>query len=169
MSHADENDIKPGEVKNTAKSRLWLLAAASVPSAFAICAILAVGGCGFIRSDNMNQAIRRGDIGAVRKALDTGVRVNGRGMHALMPLMVAAEFGRLDICRMLVERGADVNGHNDSSSVLMAAAGSQNEELVRFLLKAGAGRSWSNSIGQTAESQSRQRGSTNIAELVKIR
>jgi len=68
---------------------------------------------------------------------------------------------------LLIEQGADVNGHNDSASVLMMAGGSRNEEVVRFILKSGADKSWTNAIGQTAESQARQCGLTNIAELVK--
>jgi len=132
------------------------------------CLLLSFAGCHFFRSDNLNQAIVRGDTDAVRKALASGVNVNGRGMHAMTPLMKAAGVGRLDYCKLLIERGADVNGHNDSASVLMMAAGSGNEEVVRFILKSGADKSWTNAIGQTAESQARQRGLTNIAALVKV-
>jgi ankyrin repeat protein len=132
------------------------------------CVLLTAGGCQFIRSDNLNQAIVRGETEAVRKAITRGVSVNGRGMHAITPLMAAAGAGRLEICELLVKHGADVNGHNDSASVLMMAAGSRNEEVVRFILKSGADKSWTNAIGQTAEFQARQRGLTNIVALVKV-
>ena len=133
------------------------------------CLLLAVGGCLFIRNDNLNQAIVRGETEAVRKAIARGVNVNGRGMHAMTPLMTAAGVGRLDICELLVKDGADVNGHNDSASVLMMAAGSRNEEVVRFILKSGADKTWTNAIGQTAESQARQRGLTNLAALLEVK
>ena len=120
------------------------------------------------RSDNLNQAIARGDDKAIREAIARGVDVNGRGMHAVTPLMKAAGAGWLDICKLLVQHGADVNGHNDSGSVLMWAVSSGNEELVRFILKSGASKSWTNAIGQTAETAARQRGFTNIASLVKV-
>ena len=82
--------------------------------------------------------------------------------------MTAAGEGRLEICKLLIQHGADVNGHNDSGSVLMWAVNSGNEELVRFILKSGASKSWTNAIGQSAETLARQRGLTNIAELVKV-
>ena len=132
------------------------------------CLLLVASGCQFFRVDNLNQAIVRGDTEAVRKAIARGVNVNGRGMHAATPLLRAAGVGRLDICELLVKHGADVNGHNDSASVLMMAAGSRNEEVVRFILKSGANKAWTNAIGQTAESQARQRGLTNIAALMKV-
>jgi len=132
------------------------------------CLLLVASGCQFFRVDNLNQAIAGGDTEAVRKAIARGVNVNGRGMHAATPLMWAARGGRLDYCELLVKHGADVNGHNDSSSVLMLAAGSRNEEVVRFILKSGADKSWTNAIGQTAEFQARQRGLTNIVALVKV-
>ena len=132
------------------------------------CALIAASGCRFARTDNLNQAIANGETGAVRRAVARGVDVNGRGMHAMTPLMTAAKAGRLDMCELLVRHGADVNGHNKSGSVLMWAVNSGNEELVRFILKSGAESSWSNALGGTAESLARQRGFTNIAALVKV-
>lgn len=59
---------------------------------FALCCgvLLAISGCNFIRNDNLNQAIARGETESVRKAIARGVDVNGRGMHAVTPLMTAA-------------------------------------------------------------------------------
>jgi ankyrin repeat protein len=131
-------------------------------------ALALICGCQFIRNDNLNQAIVRGETEVVRKAIASGAHVNGRGMHAITPLMAAAGAGHLEICKMLVMHGADVNGHNDSASVLMMAAGSRKEEVVRFILESGADKAWTNAIGQTAEEQARQRGLTNIEALVKI-
>ncbi len=130
--------------------------------------LIAASGCQFIRVDDLNQAIVGGETEAVRKAIARGVNVNGRGMHAMTPLMKAAEAGRLDYCELLVKHGADVNGHNDSGSVLMWAVNSGKEELVRFILNSGAERSWSNTLGNTAESIARQRGFTNIASIVAV-
>ena len=135
---------------------------------FVCCAVLIFAGWHFLRSDNLNQAIVRGDYEAVRTAIARGVDVNGRGMHAMTPLMKAAEAARLDICKLLVEHGADVNGHNDSGSVLMWAVASGNEEVVRLIVESGASRSWSNALGRTAEMQARQRGFTNIASIVRV-
>jgi ankyrin repeat protein len=131
-------------------------------------ALVVTTGCRFVRTDNLNQAIAKGEIEVVRTAIARGADVNGRGMHAMTPLMKAAEAGRLDICELLVRHGADVNGHNDSGSVLMWAVASGDEEVVRFILKSGAAKSWSNALGGTAETIPRERGFTNIAALVKM-
>jgi ankyrin repeat protein len=125
--------------------------------------------CDFVRDDELNQAIQRGDIESVHKKIDHGVDVNGRGMHAITPLMAAAKVGRLDICKLLVDHGADVNGHNDSGSVLMWAVESQNESLVRFILESGAENSWSNAVGDTAESLAQKKGLTNIIAILKTK
>jgi len=138
-------------------------------SFFGGCILLATTGCNFVRNDNLNQAIARGDTEAVRAALARGVDVNGRGMHAMTPLMTAAKAGQLDICELLVKHGADVNGHNDSGSVLMWAIESRNESAVGFILKAGADRSWTNALGATAESLAQQRGLTNIVAILKTK
>ena len=82
------------------------------------CTIVA-SGCNFVSTDNLNQAIATGETGTVQRVIARGVDVNGRGMHAMTPLMTAAKAGRIDICELLVGHGADVNGHNDSGSVLM--------------------------------------------------
>jgi ankyrin repeat protein len=132
------------------------------------CILLVFAGCRFFRSDNLNQAVVRGDYESVRNAIARGMDVNGRGMHAMTPLMKAAEVGRLDICKLLVQHGADANAHNESGSVLMWAVSSGNEELVHFIVKSGASKSWTNDMGQTAETMARQRGFTNIASIVKI-
>ncbi len=124
-------------------------------------------GCKFIRSDNLNQAIVRGEIESVRVAIVHGTDANGRGMHAVTPLMKAAGTGRLDICQLLVEHGANVNGHNGSGSVLMWAVHSENESLIRYLLKAGADKSWTNSTGQSAEGMARDAGLLSIASLLR--
>jgi ankyrin repeat protein len=131
------------------------------------CVLLAATGCHFVSSDNLNQAIASGETESVRNAIARGADVNGRGMHAMTPLMTASKAGRLDICKLLVARGADVSGHNESGSVLMWAVESRNEELVRFLLKSGADRAWTNALGRTAESLARQSGLTNLAALVR--
>jgi len=128
--------------------------------------ILLAAGCSFLRTEKLNQAIATGDMFTVQRALDRGVDVNGRGMHNMTPLMKAAEAGRVDLCKLLLTHGADPNGHNDSGSVLMWAVSSGNVALTRLLVDAGASRSWTNMLGQTAESIAVQRAFTDIVPIV---
>ena len=53
-------------------------------------------------------------------------------------MAAAARAGHLALCKLLVERGASLNGTSDSSTPLKAAVGVNREAVVRFLLESGA-------------------------------
>jgi ankyrin repeat protein len=58
------------------------------------------------------------------------------------PLLFAAESGNLELAKLLVERGADVNAKSDDGlTVLSYAYNSNNKELVKFLKEHGAKKS----------------------------
>ena len=105
-------------------------------------------GC-FVKKEELNQAVARGDEASVKDYLARGWDVNGRGMHGMMPLMIAAKTGRTNMLSLLIEKGADVNSHNDS---------------VRLLLQAGPDHTWTNVLGETAEVFALQNGHTNMAK-----
>src|SRR5688572_22871099 len=107
-------------------------------------------GC-FVKKEELNQAVARGDEASVKDYLARGWDVNGRGMHGMMPLMIAAKTGRTNMLSLLIEKGADVNSHNDSANALMWAISSGNEDSVRLLLQAGPDLTWTNVLGETAE------------------
>src|ERR687896_2595045 len=55
------------------------------------------------------EAARSGDRARVAQLLDAGVDVNTRARYDATALMFAADKGHLDVVRLLVERGADLN------------------------------------------------------------
>ena len=59
--------------------------------------------------DALLDAARTGDRARVVALLDSGVDVNAVTRYGVSALGFAAERGHLDIVRLLVERGADVN------------------------------------------------------------
>ena len=59
--------------------------------------------------DALLDAARRGDLAAVRTALDTGIPVSATNKYGVSALGFAAERGHFALVRLLVERGADVN------------------------------------------------------------
>ena len=62
---------------------------------------------------NLHDAAKRGDVDAVRRALDTpGVEVDVRDGWNSTPLIAAALRGHEDVVGMLLGRGAEVNAHN---------------------------------------------------------
>jgi ankyrin repeat protein len=84
-----------------------------------------------------------GDLVAVRSMLNTDPsRVRTARPNDRLPLSAAAEFGHLEIVRLLLERGANPTWPDvhDSSrgAALHAAARAGNLEMVELLLKHGA-------------------------------
>lgn len=65
-----------------------------------------------------------------------GVEVNRRSSFGKTPLIAAAKAGNLDICRLLLERGALVNFQAlDDDTALIVAAEHGKLPIVQFLLK----------------------------------
>ena len=66
-------------------------------------------------------------------------------------LMLAAEYGFLDIARLLIEKGADINIKNkDGNTVLMIASKEGHIEIVNLLIEKGADINITNKDGNTA-------------------
>src|SRR5687768_2738793 len=83
------------------------------------------------------RAIERNDLAGVRRAVDDGADVDGKPdsqeHEGVSPLGAAAEFGRVEIARLLIDRGADVNLHDGwGMTALTAAAENDNETLIRL-------------------------------------
>ncbi|VFV31845.1 ankyrin repeat and mynd [Lynx pardinus] len=70
----------------------------------------------------------------------------------MTPLMHAAYKGKLDMCRLLLRHGADVNCHQHEHgyTALMFAALSGNKDITWVMLEAGAETDVVNSVGRTA-------------------
>jgi len=73
-----------------------------------IAAVLLVG-CGESSSELLIQAVRDGNIEAVKQHLDAGADVNAKGKYGRTPLHYAATRGLKKIIELLIARGADVN------------------------------------------------------------
>jgi hypothetical protein len=87
----------------------------------------------------LHQAIKRGDVVAVRHYLESGGSVSVASGHNWTLLTMAAHRGNSEIVRMFLDAGADPNEgwpDNDTPLVLAAIAGSLT--AVRLLLARGA-------------------------------
>lgn len=87
---------------------------------------------------SLHDSTRLGDIERVRELLDEGADVNGLDIHGHAPLMWAAAYGRLEILRLLIARGADVAPQSPASAdALYHAAICGHPDTVAALLEAG--------------------------------
>lgn len=86
--------------------------------------------------------IKRSDMIALRKALESGLDPNLHEGDGASFLMIAALEGRTDVGRLLIELGADVNyvGPVDRvlTSALECAIHNAHPKFVRLLLQNGA-------------------------------
>jgi ankyrin repeat protein len=80
-----------------------------------------------------------GQTGPLLAALSVAGGVDSRDVCYRTPLMLAAQFGRLDTVRELLGAGARVDLHEKGYyTALMLAAGNGHTEVVRMLAEAGA-------------------------------
>ncbi|KAG7268161.1 hypothetical protein CRUP_002165 [Coryphaenoides rupestris] len=80
------------------------------------------------------------------------VRVNCLDENGMTPLMHAAYKGKADMCRLLLQHGADVNcnEHEHGYTALMFAGLSGKTDITWMMLDAGAETDVVNSVGRTA-------------------
>jgi ankyrin repeat protein len=84
-------------------------------------------------------AIRRGDIVAVRELLHRGADINARNRYGQTGLMLAAHFGHREVAAALIEHGASLNATAKFGlSALMLAIVAGHTATARLLVRAGA-------------------------------
>jgi hypothetical protein len=81
------------------------------------------------------EAARSGDVKRVRQLLDGGADVNAFGNQRTTALMAAAEAGREDVARLLVERRADANLRNAKGQTAAELAEASGHKSLRGLLE----------------------------------
>ncbi len=92
------------------------------------------------KGDLLLAATRKGDLAGVKKLLDEGANVNARTRYDSTPLFFACDRGHLEIARLLIDRGADVNVKDNfyNASALTWAMSKKHEPLVALLVEKGA-------------------------------
>ena len=91
--------------------------------------------------EDLIEAIENGNLKAAQSALRNGADVNKMGCESpyRTPLMIAAEEGKENLAKLLVEYGADVNAVDHyGDTALMWAANDGHLNVVEFLVEHGA-------------------------------
>jgi outer membrane protein assembly factor BamB len=91
-------------------------------------------------AEGLWEAARAGDTGAVTKALDGGVDVNAKTRYGATALTFAADKGHLDVVKVLIGRGADVNAQDTFYRMRAVDMAMQNNHsaVVTLLLERGS-------------------------------
>lgn len=96
-----------------------------------------------VGAQDINGATLAGDIGAIRRLLDSGVSPNAYNQTGFAPIHSASRQGRVDIVRLLLDRGADADIQSRTrtdggQAALHIAARNNYLELIQLLLARGA-------------------------------
>ncbi|KAI5837291.1 ankyrin repeat-containing domain protein [Morchella snyderi] len=107
----------------------------------------------------------------INTLLAHGVYINGRNDKGYTPLQRAAENGDIDLIKLLLDAGAEVNrktATQDHPTPLHAAAGNGHLETVKFLIDAGAelDAEAANTTGATALQTAAERGHIEVVKLL---
>ena len=116
-------------------------------------------------SNSIHRAIYLGHIGTVQFLLNVGIiKAKPTTKYSGALLVDAAEYGKTEICKMLLVAGVDVNATNyKGRTALMCAA---NVEIVRRLLFAGADVKAKDNKRNTALTLKAISGRTDIVNLL---
>ncbi len=121
---------------------------------------LALGACG---GHALHDAVARGDVARAERALADGAGVDDRDEDGLTGLALAARYGRLDMVRLLLARGARVDGASNGSTALMRT---ERAEVAAALLDAGAHIDARDSARMTPLMLAARSGSVEVAALL---
>ena len=100
---------------------------------------------------DLHRAAAKGDVATVQKLLDLGVPVDVREHKGGTPLYEATRRGQLDVMKLLLKNGADVDdaGQEGLCTPLCLAAEYNQVEAARLLLKHGADINHQTTFGNT--------------------
>src|SRR6185295_16285885 len=92
-------------------------------------------------NDQLFEAVRKGDVAAVTKALDSGADVNAKFRYGTTALFKAAERGNVPVVKLLLDRGADVKVEDTfyHATAFTWALDGKHLEVVKLLLEKGGG------------------------------
>lgn len=99
-------------------------------------------------------ACHNGHYESVKILLDAGAQPEPRlakSKHNKLPLVAASSQGHLDIAKLLIKFGANINSQEDNgNTALFISTKNQKKEVVKYLLSAGADEQIKNSYQKTA-------------------
>lgn len=115
----------------------------------------------------LHNAAAQGHARLVTRLIDLGAPLDAKDFNGATPLTNAAYFGRVDIARILLAKGARPNVSNVAITPLIAAVLGGNAAIVDQLIQAGADPAQAGTTGLTAAVMAQISGRTALlARLV---
>ena len=115
-------------------------------------------------NDALIQAAAQGDAAEVNRLLAAGAHLDAADRFGQTALLAAVQNNRTNIVKLLIKRGADLNGVDGAALTLAADQGSL--DIARLLLRKGANPENKDGAGETALVKSIDRGNTNMLRLL---
>ncbi len=114
------------------------------------------------------QAVSRGQIDKVKSLIDQGYDVNSKGPYEKTALYDAALFGHLELAKLLISKGANVDLTDDRSGVtpLHTATSEGHQKIAKVLIENKANIHAKTIDGHTPLYLAVQYGHTNIFKLL---
>ena len=118
-------------------------------------------------SVELQQAVSKGDVAALKGMLALpGVSVNATDEQGNSPLQLAAQSGNVEIMRVLLKAGADVNGRGGEMSPLAASVIHGQTQAVNLLLRQHAKVNQAGANGRTPLFDALELEKLDIAKLL---
>ncbi len=90
-------------------------------------------------ADEFMEKVMRNDINAVKELIASGADLNQQNeTYGHTPLIIACNYDYVDLAKLLISEGADINIRGKDGSTALIAAGSNSQELVEILISKGA-------------------------------
>ena len=123
-----------------------------------------------VKSNRLVRAVMSDDLDEVKARVMMRAKVNARdkSRDGMTPLHAAVENGNIEIIKLLLAKGAQINARNKvGGTPLMWAAVYGNDDAVKELLKAGADKSLKDEDGKTARDWAIKNNRTRVVEVLR--